>query len=76
MINADADLKMKDLSDLETLRATCFVDEEAVGCGIEAGKVHRYVSDFPNPTIVGKKGVIVTPHLGASTVESRRTTAQ
>ena len=37
---------------------------------IEAGKVHRYVSDFPNPTTVGKKGVIVTPHLGASTIES------
>ena len=37
---------------------------------IEAGEVHRYVSDFPNPTVVGKKGVIITPHLGASTVES------
>jgi D-3-phosphoglycerate dehydrogenase len=32
--------------------------------------VKKYVSDFPNPTTVGAKGCIVTPHLGASTAES------
>ena len=37
---------------------------------IESGKVRRYVSDFPNPTVAGKKGCITTPHLGASTEES------
>ena len=34
------------------------------------GKVRKYVSDFANPTTVGKEGVILTPHLGASTAES------
>ena len=35
-----------------------------------AGKIKKYVSDFPNTTTVGAKGCIVTPHLGASTAES------
>ena len=70
MINADAIAKMKDHVVILNFARDLLVDEEAVVAAIEAGKVHRYVSDFPNPTIVGKKGVIVTPHLGASTVES------
>ena len=70
MINADAIEKMKDHVVILNFARDLLVDEEAVVAAIEAGKVHRYVSDFPNPTTVGKKGVIVTPHLGASTVES------
>ena len=46
------------------------VDEPAVLKAIDAGKVHRYVTDFANPTVVGHEGVICTPHLGASTAES------
>lgn len=46
------------------------VDEDAVLEALEAGKIRKYVSDFPNPKTVGKKGVIVIPHLGASTEES------
>ena len=37
---------------------------------LAAGKIKKYVSDFPNTTTVGAKGCIVTPHLGASTAES------
>ena len=61
---------MKDHVVILNFARDLLVDEEAVVAAIEAGKVHRYVSDFPNPTTVGKKGVIVTPHLGASTIES------
>lgn len=46
------------------------VDEEAVLEAIREGKVHRYVTDFPNAVTAGKPGVIATPHLGASTAES------
>ena len=28
------------------------------------------MSDFPNPTVAGRRGCITTPHLGASTAES------
>lgn len=70
MINAEAISKMKNNVVILNFARDLLVDEEAVIDAIEAGKVHRYVSDFPNPTTVGKKGVILTPHLGASTVES------
>lgn len=46
------------------------VDEEAMVEALAAGKLKKYVSDFPNTTTVGAKGCIVTPHLGASTAES------
>lgn len=70
MINAEAISKMKDHVVILNFARDLLVDEEAVIEAIEAGKVHRYVSDFPNPATVGKKGVIVTPHLGASTSEA------
>lgn len=70
MINSDAIAKMKDGVVILNFARDLLVDEEAVLAAIDAGKVHRYVSDFPNPTTVGKPGVIVTPHLGASTAES------
>lgn len=40
------------------------MDEQAVLDGIAAGKIRKYVSDFPNPTTAGQDGVIVIPHLG------------
>lgn len=46
------------------------VDEEAMVAALDAGKVRRYVSDFPNTTTAGHKNAIVIPHLGASTEES------
>ena len=46
------------------------VDEKAVVDAIAAGKVRKYVTDFPNPTTAGAEGVIATPHLGASTEEA------
>ncbi len=70
MINADALAKMKNGVVILNFARDLLVDEEAVLAAVEAGKVHRYVSDFPNPLTVGKKGIIVTPHLGASTSEA------
>ncbi len=75
MINEAAIAKMKQNVVILNFARDLLVDEEAVIAAIEAGKVHRYVSDFPNPVTVGKKGVIVTPHLGASTAESEENCA-
>lgn len=69
-INEEAISKMKDGVILLNFARDLLVDEKAVLKAIEAGKVRRYVSDFPNPTTAGKKGCIVIPHLGASTEES------
>lgn len=70
MINADAISRMKEGVILLNFARDLLVDEQAVLDGIAAGKVRRYVSDFPNPVTAGKAGCIVIPHLGASTEES------
>ncbi|MEM7018337.1 MAG: phosphoglycerate dehydrogenase [Pseudomonadota bacterium] len=46
------------------------VDDEAVLAGIESGKVHAYVTDFPSNLLKNNPKVIALPHLGASTVEA------
>ena len=51
------------------------VDDNDMLAALESGKVARYVTDFPNETLVGKKRVIAIPHLGASTPESEENCA-
>ena len=70
MINEEAISLMKDGVVVLNYARDILVDEEALMKAIDAGKVHRYVTDFANPTVVGHDGVICTPHLGASTAES------
>ncbi len=75
MIGKDAIARMKEGVILINMARDLLVDEEAVIAAIEEGKIRRYVSDFPNATIAGKKGCITTPHLGASTEESEENCA-
>ena len=70
MIDKEAVKKMKKGVILINMARDLLVDEEAVLRGIESGKIRRYVSDFPNTTVAGKKGCVTTPHLGASTEEA------
>ena len=70
MINKDAIAKMKDGVIILNFARDLLVNEKDVLEGIKAGKVRKYVSDFPNPTTAGQEGCIVIPHLGASTEES------
>ncbi len=51
------------------------VDDDDMLAALASGKVARYVTDFPNNTLVGKPGVITIPHLGASTPESEENCA-
>ena len=69
-INAEAIAMMKPTAIVLNFARDLLVDEEAIVDALTAGKIARYVSDFPNTTTVGTKGCIVTPHLGASTAES------
>lgn len=70
MINAEAIAMMKPTTVVLNFARDLLVDEEAMVAALEEGKIAKYVSDFPNPATVGKKGCIVTPHIGASTEES------
>jgi len=70
MINEKVIAMMKPTAVVLNFARDVLVDEAAMVKALEEGKVGRYVSDFANPTVVGKKGCIITPHLGASTAES------
>ncbi len=70
MIGRDAIDQMKDGVILLNFARDLLVDEKAVLEGIRAGKIRKYVSDFPNAVTAGQEGCIVIPHLGASTEES------
>ena len=70
MIDANAITMMKPTAIVLNFARDLLVDEEAMVDALAAGKIKKYVSDFPNTTTVGAKGCIVTPHLGASTAES------
>ena len=67
MIGKEALAQMKDGVILLNFARDLLVDEKAVLESIRAGRVRKYVSDFPNPTTAGQDGCIVIPHLGAST---------
>ena len=70
MISKEAIDLMKDGVVVLNFARDVLVNEVALLEALEAGKVKKYVTDFANPTVAGKKGVIVTPHLAASTEES------
>lgn len=70
MINEDAVSLMKENVVVLNFARDVLVNEEDMIDALLKGKVKRYVTDFPNDTIVGVKGAIVIPHLGASTEES------
>ncbi len=70
MISKDAIAMMKENVIVLNFSRDTLVDEAAMIEALEAGKVRKYVVDFPNPTTAGAKNCIVIPHLGASTAES------
>ena len=70
MINAETIGQMKDGVVVLNFARDLLVDDDAMAAALEAGKVRRYVTDFPNPKSVAMKNVIAIPHLGASTEES------
>ena len=70
MINKDTIASMKDGVVVLNFSRGLLVDDDAMAEALESGKVHRYITDFPNPKSVNMKNVIAIPHLGASTEES------
>ena len=46
------------------------IENAAVIEAVTSGKLSRYVTDFPADELIGVPGIIVMPHLGASTPEA------
>ena len=70
MINAEAIAMMKPGVIVVNAARDALVNEKDMVEALAAGKVRRYVSDFPNATTAAAPGCIVIPHLGASTAEA------
>ena len=70
MINEEAISMMKDGVILLNFARDALVDDDALEKALQSGKIHRYITDFPNDRTAGMNGVIAIPHLGASTEES------
>ena len=68
--NAAVFAKMKDGAALLNLARGELVNNDDLLAAIAAGKIRRYVTDFPCDELLGQRGVVAIPHLGASTPES------
>ncbi|MGN0591639.1 MAG: phosphoglycerate dehydrogenase [Ruminococcus sp.] len=70
MICAEAIAKMKDGVRILNYARGELVNDDDMIAALESGKVSCYCTDFPNAKTAHAKGIIATPHLGASTPES------
>lgn len=70
MINKDAISLMKPKAVVLNFARGPLVDQKAIVEALRTNRIHKYVTDFPNPDIANLKNAIVIPHLGASTEES------
>jgi len=51
------------------------VDIDAVLHALDSGLLSRYITDFPHPRLIGRKDVLLMPHIGASTEEAEENCA-
>lgn len=76
MVDADMLSKFKLGAALLNFSRGELVDGAAVLEAVKAGRLRRYVTDFPSEDMLGAEGVIALPHLGASTPESEDNCAE
>lgn len=70
MINKESLGAMKDGVVILNFSRDTLVNDDDMAEALGAGKVKKYVTDFPNPKSANMEGALVVPHLGASTEES------
>lgn len=75
LLCADTFSKMRDGVRIINLARGELVCDEDMLLALQSGKVAKYVTDFPNQTLVGVPNVIAMPHLGGTTPESEENCA-
>lgn len=70
MICSDSIAMMKGGVKIINLSRADLVCAEDIKNALAAGKVSRYVTDFPTEETINFPGIVAIPHLGASTAES------
>ena len=76
MIRAESIAHMKDGVRILNFARGDLVVAADILAALQSGKIAAYATDFPTEELLGAEGVIVTPHLGASTPESEDNCAQ
>lgn len=76
MINSESIQMMKHGVRILNFARGELVNTEDLLAGLEEKQVRCYVTDFPTEELLGHVGVLVVPHLGASTPESEDNCAQ
>jgi D-3-phosphoglycerate dehydrogenase len=75
MIDAGGIAQMKPGAVVLNFSRSGVVDDTAILEALESGQLSRYVCDFPAPHLAQQSGVILLPHLGASTGEAEENCA-
>jgi D-3-phosphoglycerate dehydrogenase len=75
LVNADSITSFRKGACLLNFAREEVVNTDALIAALDRGLIARYVTDFPHPRLVGRAGVIMMPHIGASTEEAEENCA-
>ena len=75
LINKDTLGLMKPTAKILNFAREEIVSTEDMVAALDAGTIAGYISDFPAPALLGRKDVLLMPHIGASTEEAEENCA-
>lgn len=75
LINTDTLQYLKPGARLINFAREGIVDDQAVAAALDNNQLSQYIADFPTPALIGRKEVILMPHIGASTQEAEENCA-
>ncbi len=75
LINKDTLGLMKSNAKILNFAREEIVSTDDMVAALDAGTIAGYISDFPAPALLGRKDVLLMPHIGASTEEAEENCA-
>jgi len=75
LINKDTLAQMKPNAKILNFAREEIVSTEDMVAALESGTIAGYISDFPAQALLGRKDVLLMPHIGASTEEAEENCA-
>ncbi len=75
LINQEALSGVKQGAVLLNFARETIVNPEAIVESLDAGRLGKYICDFPEPCLLGRNDVMAMPHIGASTAEAEENCA-
>jgi len=75
LINQETLSGMKSTAKILNFAREEIVNTDDMVDALESGSIAGYISDFPTPELLGRKNVLLMPHIGASTGEAEENCA-